>query len=368
MTSVPAVKIGPGDVIKGFIIKKKVGEGACGTVYLVENQKDPKIRGAMKVEPNMKSKEDEILKMEVFVLRKLQKSKHICRLMMSGKTSTFSFVIMSLLGKELSELRRRMPDRKMPLATTLRVGYQCMEGIQDMHVVGFIHRDIKPSNFACGFTHKHIIYVFDFGLSRQIMMQDKSGALRLREPRNKVCFRGTVRYCSVNVHQYKEQGRHDDIISCLYMLIELLTASLPWKGQQRRESGHLKETVADKVLLAGCPPSFEEIYAKLKKLTYNDTPPYDAFRELMKRDLVATKIKMTDPFEWEKDKRRSDERSDKQRTSKADERAEIEKMEDTDTVKDLEDSILTEGDDVDSDAKGLAKEDTLDNVADMGHT
>lgn len=60
--------------------------------------------------------------------------------------------------------------------------------------------------------------MFDFGLSRQIMLQ-KGGKLELRPPRQKVPFRGTVRYCSLNAHRYKELGRHDDLwgmlVSCV---------------------------------------------------------------------------------------------------------------------------------------------------------
>lgn len=54
---------------------------------------------AMKVEPLMMNSNDEILKMEVFVLKKMQKSKHACRLFSAGRTSTFNYMIMSLLGK-----------------------------------------------------------------------------------------------------------------------------------------------------------------------------------------------------------------------------------------------------------------------------
>uniref|UniRef100_A0A914Z147 Protein kinase domain-containing protein n=1 Tax=Panagrolaimus superbus TaxID=310955 RepID=A0A914Z147_9BILA len=91
--STPApIVLNSGTNVKGFLIKRKLGEGACGTVYLVHSIKNDKIRGAMKVEPQMKSKEDEILKMEVFVLRKIQSSNHACRLMASGKHTGFSFV------------------------------------------------------------------------------------------------------------------------------------------------------------------------------------------------------------------------------------------------------------------------------------
>lgn len=94
-TPLGPVKINLGDKIKDqFIVKKKIGEGACGQVYLVhvldKNGKvssrelttawrfficpfQPRGKAAMKVEPLMKSKDDEILKMEIFVLKKIQK-------------------------------------------------------------------------------------------------------------------------------------------------------------------------------------------------------------------------------------------------------------------------------------------------------
>lgn len=99
-------------------------------VFLVQNAKRDGADGkaAMKVEPFMKCKEDEILKMEVFVLKKTQKSKNVCKLLMAGKERNFSFLVMTLLGKDLNELRRRYFDtRKMPAATTIRVGIQALQ-------------------------------------------------------------------------------------------------------------------------------------------------------------------------------------------------------------------------------------------------
>ncbi|RCN25626.1 hypothetical protein ANCCAN_28660 [Ancylostoma caninum] len=76
-TPLGPVKINLGDKIKDqFVVKKKIGEGACGQVYLVhvlDKNGKPRGKAAMKVEPLMKSKDDEILKMEIFVLKKIQK-------------------------------------------------------------------------------------------------------------------------------------------------------------------------------------------------------------------------------------------------------------------------------------------------------
>ncbi|KAI6229898.1 putative serine/threonine-protein kinase [Aphelenchoides fujianensis] len=211
-------RIALGDKVKDtWLVKKKLGEGSCGVVYLVQSLKHagPEGRAALKVEPFMKCKDDEILKMEVFVLRKMQQSRHV-------------FMVISLLGKELSELRRRFPERKMPPASTLKVGLQTLQAIQDLHAVGFVHRDVKPTNFACGAVNKHLVHMFDFGLARQILTS-LDGKGRLREPRAKVSFRGTVRYCSLNVHNYKEQGRHDDLWSWLVGGEKQLTDPFEWE-------------------------------------------------------------------------------------------------------------------------------------------
>lgn len=46
---------------------------------------------------------------------------------------------------------------------------ECLEGIEDLHNVGFIHRDVKPSNFAMGRKPSvaHTVFMLDFGLARQ---------------------------------------------------------------------------------------------------------------------------------------------------------------------------------------------------------
>uniref|UniRef100_A0AC34FBB0 Protein kinase domain-containing protein n=1 Tax=Panagrolaimus sp. ES5 TaxID=591445 RepID=A0AC34FBB0_9BILA len=97
-------------------------------------------------------------------------------------------------------------------------------------LVTFFKMDVKPSNFCIGFSgaQKRIVYLVDFGLSRQF--RDKKG--RLRKKRRVAAFRGTLKYVSVNVHAKKEQGPVDDFISLFYTGFELSEGFLPWRTQK----------------------------------------------------------------------------------------------------------------------------------------
>lgn len=76
------------------------------------------------------------------------------------------------------------------------------------------------------------------------------------------------------------------------MLVELITATLPWKGLARRDSGHKKQTCTDKELFHGCPSAFQELYGSLRRMTYFDEPKYDKIRKLFKNELVRMRVKL----------------------------------------------------------------------------
>lgn len=53
-------------------------------------------------------------------------------------------MVMELLSENISELRRKQPEGKFSLPTTLRLGQQMLRAIQTVHDLGYLHRDIKP--------------------------------------------------------------------------------------------------------------------------------------------------------------------------------------------------------------------------------
>lgn len=125
-----------------------------------------------------------------------------------------------------------MPNGMFSESTTVRLSLQILDAIKTIHDIGFLHRDIKPSNFAVGLlpVDQHNIYMLDFGLSRQYITENGD----IRPARKIAGFRGTVRYASRNAHMNKEMGRHDDLWSMLYMLVEFASGHLPWRKVKDR--------------------------------------------------------------------------------------------------------------------------------------
>ena len=110
--------------------------------------------------------------------------------------------------------------------------------------------------------------MLDFGLARQYT----NAAGEVRPARAAAGFRGTVRYASINAHKNKEmgekrlegnifvnvsppnncktfkyliliyEGRHDDLWSLFYMLVEFANGQLPWrKIKDKEQVGLMKE-------------------------------------------------------------------------------------------------------------------------------
>lgn len=157
----------PGDVVRQrWKIDKKIGGGGFGEIYSSLDFVS-KESVALKVESVNQSKQ--VLKMEVAVLKKLQGCSHVCKFISCGRNENFNYLVMSLQGSNLAELRRSQPKGVFSQSTMLRLGFQILRSIKAIHEAGFLHRDIKPSNFAMGNTPDtcHSCFMLDFGLARQ---------------------------------------------------------------------------------------------------------------------------------------------------------------------------------------------------------
>ncbi|KAK6058025.1 hypothetical protein COOONC_04408 [Cooperia oncophora] len=208
---------------KKYRLEKMIGGGGFGQIYRAIDIEMGTVVAA-KVEPQ--SEDAGRMVLEQMVLTKLVGTRHSPRLYASGWMNNYNFIVMQMLGRNLTELRKAQADRRFSVHTTVRVGMQIIEALKSVHDLGFLHRDVKPSNMCVGIgEHRRIIYLVDFGMTRQFRLPNGE----FRKERAYAAFRGTMRYVSLSVHERKEQGPVDDLWSIYYTLIELAEGSLPWR-------------------------------------------------------------------------------------------------------------------------------------------
>ncbi|XP_016310518.1 tau-tubulin kinase 2 isoform X2 [Sinocyclocheilus anshuiensis] len=277
-------------------VLKKIGGGGFGEIYEALDLMN-RTSVALKAESAQQPKQ--VLKMEVAVLKKLQGKDHVCRFVGCGRNDLFNYVVMELQGRNLADLRRSMNRGTFTVSATLRLGLQILEAIESIHSVGFLHRDIKPSNFAMGRFPStcRTCYMLDFGLARQFT----NSCQEVRPPRPVAGFRGTVRYASINAHKNKEMGRHDDLWSLFYMLVEFLVGQLPWrKIKDKEQVGKLKETYDHRLMLKHLPPEFNVFLEHISNLDYFTKPDYQLLRTVFENSMRTYNVVENDPYDWER--------------------------------------------------------------------
>ncbi|NWW28830.1 TTBK2 kinase, partial [Falcunculus frontatus] len=275
---------------------RKIGGGGFGEIY---DALDLLTREnvALKVESAQQPKQ--VLKMEVAVLKKLQGKDHVCRFIGCGRNDRFNYVVMQLQGRNLADLRRSQSRGTFTISTTLRLGKQILESIESIHSVGFLHRDIKPSNFAMGRFPSTCrkCFMLDFGLARQFT----NSCGDVRPPRAVAGFRGTVRYASINAHRNREMGRHDDLWSLFYMLVEFVVGQLPWrKIKDKEQVGSIKERYEHRLMLKHLPQEFNVFLDHISNLDYFTKPDYQLLMSVFDNSMKTFGVIESDPFDWEK--------------------------------------------------------------------
>ncbi|NXX22331.1 TTBK2 kinase, partial [Podargus strigoides] len=120
-------------------------------------------------------------------------------------------------------------------------------------------------------------------------------------PRAVAGFRGTVRYASINAHRNREMGRHDDLWSLFYMLVEFVVGQLPWrKIKDKEQVGSIKERYEHRLMLKHLPQEFNIFLDHISNLDYFTKPDYQLLMSVFDNSMKTFGVIETDPFDWEK--------------------------------------------------------------------
>ena len=179
---------------------------------------------------------------------------------------------MELLGPSLSTILKLIPGGKFSFSTAIRASYHILKCIEALHIFGYIHRDLKPGNILTREGTEYPLCLIDFGLSRMYINPTTGKHLPNRD---KVGFRGTRAYASINAHNLRDLSRRDDLISWFYIIYEFIIEPLPWRKVENKVQILTKKEnfdVASKV--SPVAPELFEIWRSINSLKFEDTPCY----------------------------------------------------------------------------------------------
>jgi tau tubulin kinase len=293
-----------GVIIKNrWQIQNKLGSGSFGEIYsAVDISGDAKYPRHVAIKVEKCDKRKQVLKLELTAMKHLQSCDRVVRYVHSGRFQDVNFLVMEKLGENLAQLRKEYGKRsRFTMSTTIRLGIQMLECIEGIHKLGFVHRDVKPANFVtnldCGELPGPVrIYIIDFGLARKYILANGE----IRPPRSSAGFRGTVRYASINSHEMRELGPHDDLWSLFYSLVEFATGALPWMNMRdKTQVLAVKKRFTNETLVDGLPHEFLLFMRHLQALKYGDMPDYTYLKGLLTKVCEVNGYAMDDLYDWQ---------------------------------------------------------------------
>ena len=215
----------PEPCISDFIIKKELGRGSFGQVFLAIH-KITKVNYAIKaIDKRNKSNEDgkPYFRREIEIMYKI-KHPNCVRLFGNFEDETYCYFIMEYVPKgNLYNLIMANKNTGIDKVLVAKMMRNLINAIHYLHSMNppIIHRDIKPENILL--TDDKNIKLTDFGWANYINFQD--------EQRNTFC--GTPLYLAPEMIQNNGHGKYVDIWCIGVLLFELLVGVPPFGGKTR---------------------------------------------------------------------------------------------------------------------------------------
>jgi serine/threonine protein kinase len=131
-----------------YKIKKRLGSGTYGDVYLVEDEERHKY--AMKLIKLKVLEEDPDMENyfygEVECLKSMN-SPHIIRLLEIERDENYLYLLLEYCdGGDLFNYQSKQKDKVFEMNKATEMLKEVIEGLEDLHLEGYVHRDIKTEN------------------------------------------------------------------------------------------------------------------------------------------------------------------------------------------------------------------------------
>ena len=216
----------PGGQIGPFRIERELGRGAVGVVYLAHDTKldRPVAIKSLPAEVMANPKARSRFSREARLLASLNHPNIATIYDEFQEAEDVAYLILEYVpGQTLAEQIAKKP---LKLEEALTIALQIAEAVAAAHEHDVIHRDLKPGNIKI--TPEGKVKVLDFGLAKVVGGEGLDQHSTITEPGRVI---GTPAYMSPEQARGKPTDKRSDIWSFGCVLYEMLTATVPFKGE-----------------------------------------------------------------------------------------------------------------------------------------
>jgi len=271
-------------IIGRYPLRKKIGQGAMGSVYLAHDEMIDRrvaikaIRLGKAKKPEERKKATDQFFEEARLIGKLSHP-HITAVFDMGVHGRTPYLVMEhLQGVTLDQIIKR--GIQLPLRDKISLITMICQAVHYVHRHGILHRDLKPSNIMID-MEQLTPKIMDFGIAKPV--KAISGDLTDWAVENEsLC--GTPFYMSPEQILGKEMSPRSDIFSLGVVFYEWLAGVRPFTGETMLE---ILEAIVEKkpVPLAETAPIdtdlAEIIHMALQKKPTDRYPTADAFADAL---------------------------------------------------------------------------------------